>query len=456
MEKILSYLMINLYFESFPHLSKIQSVTETYLQSVHSAALISNDLPHWKDAQFSFPLEIRNLENITELTQSGEAFIMDLRGYRWSQKYLQPLKRSADSKFVIITAEKNVKLLSDSLIRLGLCHAMVLNILKDDVEVTELKDPCRGIKGKPEKSLSCKANVSFFDYPPDIVFDGSRLSGTEGAMAQTALDHLGFKLFYVNRHETFFGEYDPPSGLYGDMITGSSLAGLGVLYPLYERWDHMDMIFGCGYTQLSWAVPAGAAPRQSTWSVILVSELSLTVWICLAVAYLALIPVAIIINWKSRKYSTWPFHIFALILGVPQKLLLSRSLALAIVFFGLLVSAHYQAMMGSKLTAPAKIPEISTLEELADSGLHLKGPPIVGIFLNLSSAAHPDIVALFKISSRYEPTLQELNELLPRIIDRRDSAYLRHRTFVHNYVEKVSFLLANFLNNLSSIFLWSH
>lgn len=438
MEAILSFAVMRIFSESLPHWTKIQVAIDSYLESVPNAALLSNQIESWEDFRFSWPIEIRRLDGQTAGPKvTAKAFILDNRSIDWKPELLKPLQRNADSKYVIVTTQDKAESVSDVVIRFGLCKVLLVSIQTDDIEVKELLDPCRGIGGLPEKGHFCKANVSFFDYPPDIVFTGHRLLGTEGLMIQTVADHLSIELHYINRHEIEFGEFDPPSGLNGDVASGRSIVGLGVLYATHARFVYVDFAFGCGYTQWAWAVPLHAAPRPPTWFVILVSEFSPIVWMGMLVVYLILLPVAILFEWKSKWRAPWPFHLLALLLGVPQQILLQRILSLAIVVFGFLVTSHYQAMMGSKLTAPAKIPDITSLKQLAESELRLLGPGVIGMILNVSANAFPEDQTKYALSSRYEPTTKSLDELLPRIVQHRDIAYHRHRNFVFSHAQKV-------------------
>lgn len=442
MDSILSLMVINANYGILPHSAKIQETVEIYLNDVPNAVLISNDLSSWRDVTFPFPLETRSFESKAK-SETNAAFIFDTREDEWSPNHLTPLRRNSDSKYMIITTGNNSESVSEAVLTIGLCFALMVAVESNDIKVFKLEDPCRGIGRDPEKGLSCKANASFFYYPPDITFSQNRLSGTEGRTLQTAADLLGIQLGYHRRNETDFGVFNPPySGIYGDIGSGRSIAAIGGLMGYPYRLENANLLYSCGITQLIWAVPLHSAPMEPTWFVILVSELSPIVWICSFAIYLLLVPLSILFGCVTKKTAPWPFHILALVLGVPQRIILSRGLTMTVVVFGFLLTSYYQAIMGSKLTAPPKIPEITTLKQLADSNLRLLGVPVIGYFINLTAEASPDDLTKSKIRARFESESGSQDDLLPKIVLNRDFAYVRHRSAIYYHSRKVCSLFA--------------
>lgn len=416
MDVILSLMVSNIATDILPHLPIIQSEITNYFGGISNAALISNDLSAWRIVDFHTPLFIRSPDS----NQTQDAFIsgiiLDNRNDDdnfYNFNVLTRLKLNSDTKLaVVVSKNKNDVTVAEQLEGFKLCHVLVIS-----VTVT-------GIKSYTFSDIKRHCNVSFMNVPPNVFFTEQKLAGSEGLMFQTVAEHEGISLVYVNRHETEWGDFEPPSGLLGDVGTGSSIAGFGALYPFSKRYKYTDMVFGCEVARFTWAVPSHAGRELPKWLLILTSELSLAVWLLTLLLYIILIPISRL-SVRNRNLVYCAFHILALFLCVPQQFLLKRRLALFVLFFGFMFVAHYQTMMCSELTAPAETPEIWTLQDLAESRLRLLGPPKLAALVK-DVANTSGKLADLTISERYEATTLDQSDILPNIALQRDRAYLRH------------------------------
>lgn len=439
MEAMFSYiLMVNTTYDSIPHAAKIQPVMQNYFSAAKSAALVSNDPNAWNEVSFPFSLIITRLDRINNKIPVTDAFILDFRD-GFDDSFIKQLNWRLGTKFLVLTVQEETKPVSEALISYGLCQSTVVSILVDNIAVTIPLDPCKGIGNYPAGKQLCRGNVSFMDFPPNIIFSEERLLGYEGLAVEAVADHLGIELSYINRHEVEWGHFDPPSGLEGDVATGRSLMGIGALFEFPERAEKGEIFVSCTSMQLSWAVPVGAGPVHPTWFIVLVSELSVTVWMSTLAVYLALIPISMLLDRKSENFTQWPFHNFALVLGSPQRLTQQKTFTISIVFFGFILTSYYQTMMSSKLTAPPKIPDISTMEELLKSGLTLTGPQNAGNILKTFANEGSDKV-MERLSAGYHATNMDLTEALLKMAHNRNLAFFRHGHNMIYHAQRVSLL----------------
>lgn len=283
---LLAYAAFLSFRENFPHSSAIQSETITFLRNANYVTLVSNNLKSWENFTFQFPLTIQNFNKTEKQKNPPAGYILDIRDQKIGYYKLNLLPRNPNTRFVFNITEENQHLLQTPYF----CHALFLTITANDLNTTISMDHCKGIGSMTTKGHNCVANVSFLDFPPNAIFNGKELDGTEGKVIQTAADHFDFKINYVNRHEKGWGTFDPPTGLQGDIATGSSLAAFGGLYAFVERANYSEVVFGDSVTTLAWAVPKGVGPSKPTWSIILFSEFSTTVWIITLLSYGAIIP----------------------------------------------------------------------------------------------------------------------------------------------------------------------
>jgi len=435
METFQNILLFNLSVARFSHSVEILEEINTFFMETNGIMLFAEDLEPWKSIAMHFPLLIC-VENCTGFLSTSyySGAIVDVRNTSEFLKSSIILSQKRISQLMVLGYEE---LDETMLFSFKVCDIVILTIIAGELTVRRVFDPCHGIGTLNLRNQQCQVNISFLDFPPNVIFTGERLSGFEGLMWQTTADHLGLLLNYVNRHESGWGAFDPPSGLMGDIATGSSLAGVGALYPFVVRWEHAELVFGCCSVDLSWAVPSAAGKAQPTWFVVLFSELSPVVWYLTLLTLLALVIGSEILNSGNSSSSGMFFYVLALFIGVPQTLKINKGVSISIIVFGFLITSFYQSIMSSKLTVPAKHPEITTLEELAASGLRFIGPPSGGTIVHSASEAFPHNRAKKILSEKFEFSFIGLDEVLPMIAIGKDTAFIRHAANINYHADQV-------------------
>jgi len=447
MSTILNYsLMLNL---QFPHANETESAIVEYMKDLHNfnAAIVTDDPIFWNDVHLPFPVLRSKLTPLQSLYMAMYVYILDLRNFEGIIiNHLKLLQRNANTKFVAVVNENKNEIIEE-MTKFGLCNILIISMNKTYFEDEIVYDPCRGIGGRPKDTdTECKENASVMSFPPATFYESPKaISGYEGLMFRTSCESYGLSMNYINRSEKI-GQANPPAfGTLGDVVTGRSMAGFGVLYSLKIRYDYMDGIQMCADADFSWAVHSRAGKTHPTWFIVLVTEFSSTVWIWLLITYIMLVCSYFLSH--NAKLSMWPFDILALIIGYPLEFENNKVFKILVIIFGFTVTAHYKTMMSSKLTVPTPIPEIDTNKELSETGLRLKGAPSLGFIFKGISEGNPDDPVSADIAARYENSMVELKYHLLRIAEKRDIAVTRSSDNIYYIAQKVGIAFLKFLNS---------
>lgn len=148
--------------------------------------------------------------------------------------------------------------------------------------------------------------------------------------------------------------------------------------------------------------------------------------------------IAYLFKENKKENSGVLLNLLGIILGVAPKLILKLGLSLQIIIFGLLLTSYYRSILSSNLTVPRKPPTIKTLQELAESGLQLLGPPSVSTYLSQTSQASPGDKTKATLSANFVSTLDDLTEILSKIAEEKNASYVRPEANLSYQVHKVN------------------
>jgi len=441
---ILDYAIVLTAFSTVdPMISQIEETIEEYVKDLHTinTAILSDGTYPWSQIRLSFPVLQRSLSLQTRLLTPISSLVIDFRNFTGHP--MEPLQHLPNNtkKFIFLVDYENLKSIIKGMEDYEACNMLFLTINGTKLDKVKIKEPCKGIGAMPRNSRTkCVVNASVLSFPPATFYRSSTdIFGYEGLLFKTSAESLGLTVNYLNRSEKI-GQADPPSaGALGDVVQKQSIATFGQLYSFQKRFWYLDLIQMCVDVDFSWAVPNQAGKAHPTWFIILVTEFSLTVWICLLLIYLTLVVTYFLM--KDENMGTWSLGVFAVILGVPQSFEKNRAIMILVIIFGFTVTAHYKTMMSSKLTVPSPIPEIETNQELIDAGYRLLGIPSIGQIYRDISDGNPGDLVREEIANRYEPSVVDLKDHIFRIATMRDMAVTRSMDNIYYLSKLVGWLI---------------
>jgi len=422
MENILAILSIfNLTSEIAVHLELIEVSISKYLSDAQNVAVITDHIADWRDVKFSVPVQFMPLKEPEKI--SSHSYIFDIRTEYTIAKSIKLIRRNSETKYVIVVSEEHHLAILQQVNEIGLCHVLVINIQAENISAEIVTNPCKGIGKSPTKV--CQFNVSALTVPPASFFlTESEVSGFEAILFKSVAEYLNLNVTFINGYENV-GAADPPTGVLGDVVLGKSIAAMGGFYSFASRFQFLDLHQSCYETRLTWAVPSHAGKQHPTWFVILVTEFSPIVWLFLLITLLSLVVYSMLAKWEEKKASFWIFYAIALLLGVPQRERVCRIVIIASTFLGFVITSHYQTVMSSKLTVPAKIPEITSGKDLLESNLELLGLPSIKVILSDVINGNPGDQITTEILKRYKVQAVTTMDALVKIATDRNLAYSR-------------------------------
>lgn len=194
----------------------------------------------------------------------------------------------------------------------------------------------------------------------------------------------------------------------------------------------------------TWAVPHGIGRQPSIWTKYTI-EFSATIWLIILFNILV---TTVVIHWivdrLHFKHPDWQsyhfilFYTFCTFIGATVKLK-SNSAALRLfmsqwLLYSLVITASYQAYMGSLLTVPRTEPEINQQSDLLNTSLNLVGRHEMFSVLNESAANSAEFRQL--IERFFILPLIDLDIIIKRMIEKRDIAMFTSKRELIYYAQR--------------------
>lgn len=255
------------------------------------------------------------------------------------------------------------------------------------------------------------------------------LNGIEGELMRVMGEVLNFTGTYKNRHEVEWGGFDPPTGLLGDVFSGTSEIGFGVLFSFASRYPFLDVAAAHSVDEcIGWVVPKGAGKNEPKWIQNFFMEFDHWMWISLAGSLFVVLSYSLILH-------RFDFHflplmdLYSAFLGYPIIDTVNsdyvRMFLCSWLWYSYLLTTAYKSSMSSLLTAPNPLKDIETLKDLSTSDLHLTGP--FNALKVVEMAAEEELGNTQKtIASRFEISNKSVIETLVRMVRFKDVAFIRH------------------------------
>lgn len=295
-----------------------------------------------------------------------------------------------------------------------------------------------------------------------------KIAGIEGNIIEILTEKWNFTPNYINRHEHEWGNFDPPSGLVGDVYTGASDIGFGGLYPFSYRLEYLDTPVTHNIQDGSVFVTfKGAAKKLPDWVTIFYAEFTHTVWLCLFLAFLISIFFSsqlqhLVITLTGQQDNTTAIRYFAMLLGQSQKntkIWSVRCYILSWIWFGFIITSAYQSFLSGRLTAPPLTPNVNTLKELLQTDLIISGPRGGLILFNVTGDDESS-TTIRKIFEKSQPESRGVAKMLEVIAENKKDAFMHHYPILKYYVSankkitsEIHFLKEILFENYPSIFL---
>lgn len=194
----------------------------------------------------------------------------------------------------------------------------------------------------------------------------------------------------------------------------------------------------------TWAVPHGIGRQPSIWTKYTI-EFSATIWLMIL---FNIVVTSILIRWivgrlhiqssDWRNYLFVLFYTFCTFIGATVKLK-SKSTVLRLIIsewllYSLVITASYQAYMGSLMTVPRTEPEINKQTDLLNTSLNLIGRQEMFHVLNESAANSVEFRQL--IDRFYIVPPMDLDIIINRMIEKRDIAMFTSKRELIYYAQR--------------------
>lgn len=293
---------------------------------------------------------------------------------------------------------------------------------------------------------NCPVNVTVVDVKPQVFFQDEcscngthQTSGIEGNIMKEIGKKLNMELMYVTAVDGIgWGWIEPkPSGVVGEVYTGRSEFGIGLLAPTVERFENLDLsVHYNGHECITYGVPKGAGAKQPAWIMILIFEFEGIMWFLIILVFIFVLFQFELIN-KALKLSLFRnnfdffMYLFGACLGTPVKVQESftqRITVISWIIFTFIITVAYRSSMGSKLTVPTPDPDINTFKDLLKSNLRLTGYNNM-LRLMQYNDSEPEIKLM---AERFEVTYFDIDQAVYDIARHRNIAHVRHvSTFLY-------------------------
>lgn len=436
------------------------------------------------DEEFFFPrtgnILLRKNENFTKASFVEDNVII-LTDQNNIENVLKNIFRNFRTKFIVVTNEENILNVTNSFWKNRILFLLILvpkkNVIdiltyspfrvQDCSEITtpkllnkynpsskKLENPWADLKDVDNliiDFMKSRINISFMDFPPFVIRDRSKteithMEGIEGNMITAIASKLNFTPEFINRHESEWGKFEPiPTGLLGDLYTGRSDIGFGVLYPFPERYVKLDGAIAYSLQEVTtWVVPVDAGSDIPVWLANIISEFTLLTWFSIIITFILTILFFRFLNKVNSKFSNQQpipsamFFLTAILIGQsqPQFSSTNRFFILTWIWFGFVIMSVYQSAMSSRVTAPSPPSNIKTFEQLLRSKLEMTGP-FLGLKVVKMAAEDKDEFVLKKLYEWSKPTNISINDALLRIAKERNMAYFHH-VAIFEYFEAIN------------------
>lgn len=389
-------------------------------------------------------------------------------------KFLNFTRWDSSTDFIVARKAENLKLMFDQFWSRNITNILAVVEKSESVKVYGLEPyqlpncgtkisllntwkngrfSCNNIWHKPQLDMNnCTINITIFDdVRPSVFFEdkcncgeSDTIDGIEGKVMIEISKKINVNPRYIiPANENDWGRIYPyPAGIVGDVYTGRSEVGFGLLAPNQERLEHLDLSIPYGLQEcLTIGVPRGAGLGNPTWINILILEFSPLTW---AIIIFMMI-LTFIILWKLKKKTTkkttltksrLASYIFTGFLAMSTKIPTEygstfKTIFISYICYSYILAVAYQSSMGSELTVPNPHPEIDTFEELVRSKFKITGHKNL-IEVMESVTKEETLQEMYKKS---EITNIDIDEALEKIAHRQN-AHIRQRSNFLYYLRR--------------------
>uniref|UniRef100_A0A1B6ECL1 Uncharacterized protein n=1 Tax=Clastoptera arizonana TaxID=38151 RepID=A0A1B6ECL1_9HEMI len=312
----------------------------------------------------------------------------------------------------------------------------------------------------------CPIQCSGSNRPPDSIIEQLtnttyNYSGSAGLLFKFITLHMNFTPIInrvsdttLNNEGNFVNE---SSVIANDVASRRVDIGFGMFSRLLDLHSKISFVKETNMDCFTWAVPTGAADGPSMWSTY-VGEFSWVIWLLICIyIIIAYFVLRFISNYAKNENAQFKnlvnlgFFVYNSFIGAPinelPRTTSFRSFVAAWLYYSLVLSAAYQASLGSFATVPASIANIEDTTQLSRTKFSITGSPQMFYILNSSSDTSYAIRTLLKRFEVLPPGYILPN--IERIVVQRDVAVFAAKGLLSFFNNKLR------SNNLSVTYLQS-
>lgn len=287
----------------------------------------------------------------------------------------------------------------------------------------------------------CQVKVSVVDVKPMAFFpkgcrcNSSRIvTGFEASYIKLFAEKMNFSALYSFPQDgQGWGRISPPGGVVGEVYNKVSDIGFGLIAPLLERYENLDLSRNYHGTEcITFAVPSGSGKRPLSW-LNKISGHKTIPWLFILISLLTVT----VVFWLGSNITLTSslFYIYTVCVSQtvkpPKKPVLRRLMAFWIIF-SRITADLYEASLGSQITVPLDPPEIETYRQLVDSDLRFLGLKNMREVLS----ANRENIAIMEVLQKLQHTEIDIDAAVDQMARIRQIAYIRHKsTFTYHILE---------------------
>lgn len=310
----------------------------------------------------------------------------------------------------------------------------------------------------------CSIQCSGSHRPPDSIIEQItnttyNYSGSGGLLFKFIAYHMNFTPVISRISDTtlnYEGAYANDSSITAKDVANKKVdIGFGMFSRLLDLHPKVSFVKETSMDCFTWAVPVGAAAGPSMWTTY-IGEFSGLTWLLIGVYII----IAFVVLYFISKYAinedkrfknhiTLGFFVYNSFLGAPveekPKTTSLRSFVAPWLYYSLVLSAAYQASLGSFATVPSGVANIEDTSQLLETKFSITGSPQMFYILNASMDTSDAIKVLLKRFEVLPPG--NFFPMVERIVLQRDVALFAAKGLLSFFNSKLK------SNNLTASYL---